>query len=74
MWGVERSIKRDPAARNYMDTALTPDTSHDVDSLELFQVTESARQAADKLRRQHAAAASHAGVTQVREEMGASSS
>jgi Radical SAM superfamily len=75
MWGVERAIARDPAARDYMDTALTPDTSHDVDSLEMFHVTESARQAADKVRRQHAAAASHAaGVAQVREEMGASPS
>jgi radical SAM superfamily enzyme YgiQ (UPF0313 family) len=75
MWGVERSIRRDPNARNYMDTALTPDTSHDVDSLELFQATESARQAADKLRRQHAAAASHAaGVSHIREEIGASPS
>jgi hypothetical protein len=56
MWKVERAIRRDPTARNYMDRSLTPDTSGDVDSLEMFQISDSARQAAAKARRQLVAA------------------
>jgi hypothetical protein len=39
-----------------MDRSLTPDTSGDVDSLEMFQISDSARQAAAKARRQLVAA------------------
>ncbi|HLW91127.1 MAG TPA: radical SAM protein [Roseiarcus sp.] len=75
MWRVERAIKRDPLSRNYTDMSLTADTSHDIDEMEMFQVTESARQAAAKVRKQHAAAAAHAsGGSHVHEEVGAASS
>jgi Radical SAM superfamily len=48
---VRRRTKRDPNARSYMDTALTPVVDADLDDLEMFSVTESARAAADKARR-----------------------
>ena len=48
---VRRSIKRDPNARTYMDTALAPVADDDVDTLEMFSVTDSARAAAEKARR-----------------------
>jgi radical SAM superfamily enzyme YgiQ (UPF0313 family) len=51
MGAVRRSIKRDPDARKYMDEALTPVTDADLDDLEMFNVTTSARAAADKAKR-----------------------
>ena len=48
---VRRAIQRDPAARDYMDTALTPVTDHDLDELEMFHVTGAARAATEKTRR-----------------------
>ncbi len=48
---VRRSIKRDPNSRAYMDTALAPVADDDVDVLEMFSVTDSARAAADRTRR-----------------------
>jgi radical SAM superfamily enzyme YgiQ (UPF0313 family) len=56
MWKVERAIRRDPEARNYTDRSLTPDTSGDADSLEMFQISDSARHAAARARRQLVAA------------------
>jgi hypothetical protein len=50
MYKLSRSIKRDPHARQYMDTALAPVTGSDVDLLEMFQVTEAARTVAAKAR------------------------
>jgi hypothetical protein len=50
MYKVSRTIKRDPHARDYMDTALSPVTSSDLDLLEMFQVTEAARTVATKAR------------------------
>ena len=52
MGKVRRTIKRDPNARNYMDEALTPVTDAELDGLEMFNVTTSARAAADKAKRQ----------------------
>ena len=52
MAAVRRAIKRDPRAREYMDEALTPVTDADLDDLEMFNVTNSARAAADKAKRQ----------------------
>ena len=52
MGKVRRAIKRDPNARNYMDEALTPVTDAELDGLEMFNVTTSARAAADKAKRQ----------------------
>jgi hypothetical protein len=43
-----RMIRRDPHAREYMDTALAPVASSDLDLLEMFQVTEAARAVATK--------------------------
>lgn len=60
---VRKSIKRDPRARDYMDTALTPVTDGEMDALEMFQVTDAARAAVGKTRRdaaRRAAAASPA--------------
>ena len=51
MSAVRRAIKRDPRAREYMDEALTPVTDADLDDLEMFNVTTSARAAADKAKR-----------------------
>jgi hypothetical protein len=51
MAGVRRAIKRDPAARQYMDQALTPVTDGELDGLEMFNVTTSARTAADKAKK-----------------------
>ena len=44
---VRRAIKHDPNARAYCDQALAPVTAADLDDLELFNVTASARAAAD---------------------------
>jgi hypothetical protein len=51
MFRVERAIRRDPASRDYMDTALTPPTSGDFDELELYQATEAARAAGAKAKK-----------------------
>jgi len=48
---ARRAIKRDPLARKYIDQALTPVTSEELDGLEMFNVTASARTAADKAKR-----------------------
>ena len=64
MWRMSRerrAIQKDPAARDYMDTALTPVRDDDLDSLEMFKVTEAARAAGDKTRREAAARAARAG-------------
>ena len=50
---IRRAIKRDPLARAYSDQALTPVTAAELDDLELFNVTASARAVADKVK--HAA-------------------
>jgi hypothetical protein len=51
MGEVRRAIKRDPNSRRYMDEALTPVTDAELDGLEMFNVTTSARAAADKAKR-----------------------
>jgi len=56
MAAVRRAIKRDPAARRYMDQALTPVTDAELDGLEMFNVTASARSAADKAKKRLATA------------------
>jgi len=53
---VRRAIKRDPQARAYSDQALTPVTAAELDDLELFNVTPSARAAADKVKQRLATA------------------
>jgi hypothetical protein len=50
MYKLSRAIKRDPHAREYMDTALSPVAGSDLDLLEMFQVTEAARTVAAKAR------------------------
>jgi Radical SAM superfamily len=57
MAAVRRAIKRDPSARSYMDQALTPVTAQELDGLEMFTVTASARNAAEKAKRRLADAA-----------------
>ena len=51
MFWVARDIQRAPDARAYMDVALSPASSDDLDTLEMFRVTQSSRDAAAKARR-----------------------
>src|SRR5258708_5683 len=46
---VER-LKKDPNARKYTDVALTPVVDDDFDSFEMFQASESAKSAVNKVR------------------------
>ncbi|MEY2557038.1 MAG: hypothetical protein QOE34_463 [Verrucomicrobiota bacterium] len=47
-------IKKDPRKFEYMDTALTPVTDHDVDDLEMFHTPSAPAFVAQEQRRQHA--------------------
>jgi hypothetical protein len=58
---VRRAIKRDPEARRYMDTALTPVTEGELDELEMFQTSEGAKAASDKAKKEHARQAARVG-------------
>jgi radical SAM superfamily enzyme YgiQ (UPF0313 family) len=60
MWRFEKTVRRDPAARNYTDGALRPDTRGDVDAMEMFQISDSARQVAARARKHAAVAAAAA--------------
>jgi hypothetical protein len=55
LFRFSRTIKRDPHRRDYMDTALSPVTGSDIDLLEMFQVSESARNVAAKARQRASA-------------------
>jgi radical SAM superfamily enzyme YgiQ (UPF0313 family) len=48
MFLFERAVRRDPQAPYYMDMALNPSTSEDYNEMEMFQVTEAARNVATK--------------------------
>lgn len=48
---LRRRLKRDPNARSYTDEALTPVRDDDMDVLEMFSVTEAARTATAKVKR-----------------------
>jgi hypothetical protein len=54
---TRRAIKRDPKARLYRDLALTPVADADLETLEMFQQTQSSRAAAAKAKLRAAAAA-----------------
>jgi radical SAM superfamily enzyme YgiQ (UPF0313 family) len=45
-------IERDPAARTYMDLAITPVVDAEGEALEMFELNDSSRAAVDKARRQ----------------------
>jgi len=45
-------LRRDPAARNYMDTALTPVADEEFDSFELFTTSEATKSEVLKMRGQ----------------------
>ena len=49
LWRFARSVQRDPNAKSYTDAALIGSTSDD--SLEMFQLSESARKAGERARR-----------------------
>ena len=51
LYWFAQGVKRDPKSREYTDTALATQTGGDVDNLEMFQFTESARQAGEKAKR-----------------------
>jgi hypothetical protein len=44
-------LKRDPNARSYMDQALTPVAEDELETLEMFTASDSAKAAAAKVRR-----------------------
>ncbi len=48
---VRYRLKRDPAARDYMDEAVTPVQENDTETLELFNVTEAARNMTNNAKR-----------------------
>jgi len=56
---IVREVKADPAAASYRDLALTPVTNDEVEELEIFSATASAKQAVEKAKKM-AAAAAHA--------------
>jgi radical SAM family protein len=49
---IRRRLKRDPNARAYMDQALTPVDETELDALEMFSVTDAAKTAAEKVRKE----------------------
>ncbi|MDQ2945269.1 MAG: radical SAM protein, partial [Acidobacteriota bacterium] len=49
-YGLARSLRRDPAARNYMDVALTPVVDDDFDSFEMFKASDGAKSEVMKVR------------------------
>ncbi len=51
---MRRQIEKDPAARAYRDVSLTPSNDDDAQELELFTVTQAARDAVAKARRRAA--------------------
>jgi hypothetical protein len=55
MFLFERAVRRDPEAPHYMDMALNPNTTEDYEEMEMFHVTEAARNVAMKGRKQSAA-------------------
>lgn len=55
MWLLCRRIKRDPATKSYMDTALTPVTEENDEDLEMFEHTEAAQAAVAKAQKEAAA-------------------
>jgi radical SAM superfamily enzyme YgiQ (UPF0313 family) len=54
MWWFMRQVMRDPNRKNYTDEALQ--TKHNYDSMEMFQLSDSARQAGAKAKRLEARA------------------
>jgi hypothetical protein len=51
---IRRRVEADPAGADYRDLALTPVTEAEIDDLEIFRATESARQAVAKAKQQRA--------------------
>jgi hypothetical protein len=51
---IRRQVEADPAAAGYRDLALTPVTETEIDDLEIYRATDSARQAVAKAKRQRA--------------------
>jgi hypothetical protein len=49
---IRRRLKRDPDARAYTDQALTPVNDTEFDALEMFTVTDAAKGAAEKVRKE----------------------
>ncbi len=47
LWRLRRELRHSPDAKNYMDQALTPLTSADLDNLEMFNNSDSSRVAGD---------------------------
>ena len=51
---IRRRVAVDPAASGHRDLALTPVTEAEIDDLEIFRATESARQAVAKAKQRRA--------------------
>ena len=59
-----RQLKKDPAARNYTDLAMTPVVGDDFDAFELFTITDAAKSALAKARTPNTGAAKTASSLQ----------
>jgi hypothetical protein len=51
---IRKRVEADPAGRAYQDLALTPVSEDEVDELEIFHATDSAKQAVVKVKQQRA--------------------
>jgi hypothetical protein len=51
---IRKRVQSDPAAADYMDVALTPVTDDEVETLEIYSASESARQAVEKAKQRKA--------------------
>jgi hypothetical protein len=49
---MQRRVDRDPAARTYMDLAITPVIDAESEALEMFELNDSSRAAVEKARKQ----------------------
>ena len=57
MHKVRKAIKADPNRRAYMDLALTPVPDEELETLDMFKVTDAARASAAKAKKMAEAAA-----------------
>jgi hypothetical protein len=59
-WRIRNRVEADPAARDYMDAAITPVFAAEKEALTMFGLSDEAREAIDKARRQAEAHRRHA--------------
>ncbi len=49
---MQKRVERDPAAKSYMDLAITPVVEAESETLEMFELNDSSRAAVKKARKQ----------------------